>query len=223
MLLFTILGGTLVAQDLSIEHPVENTMDCGLNVFVGGQFSNLNGLNAILKEEGIPEGNPKFILIGGGINFIYGSHFLHFKGNAALNERREDSNSMRTSTWGFGAGINYGYKFYLGPVYAIPYAGISTDVLFIEIQDLPTNSTTIKNQISNRNISKLHNEVLSATLGCRLLIPNDWDTMLTGNDFSYQMPLKSSWFNGDFTTTNTPEINIGGFKIGIEILLLKGN
>lgn len=85
MLLFTVLGGTLVAQNISIEHPVEKTMNFGINVFVGGQFSNLNGLNALLKEEGIPEVNQRFMLLGGGINYIYENHFFRLKGNAAFN------------------------------------------------------------------------------------------------------------------------------------------
>lgn len=236
VVLFTILSGPLVAQNLTFAQsaestiknltfaqPAESTIDYGLNLLVGGQFANLKELNTIIKEDGIPEVNPNFILIGGGINFIYRNHFLHFKGNAALNERREDSNGMRTGARGFGAGISYGYKLDLGSVYIVPYTGVSTDGLIIEIQDLPTNSTTISNQLSNRNISKLHNEVLAASLGFRVLIPNDWETMLTGIDFSYQVPLKSSWFNGDFTTTAAPKVNVGGFKLGIEILLLKGN
>ncbi|WP_180336439.1 autotransporter domain-containing protein [Pontibacter ramchanderi] len=235
-MLLTLLSRPLVAQsftfaqptkstaeNLTFSQPAENTVDYGLNLLIGGQFSDLKELNAILKEDGISEVNPNSILIGGGINFIYRNHFMHFKGNAALNERREDSNGMRTKAHGFGAGINYGYKFDLGSVYLVPYAGLSRDALLIEIQDLPASHTPIRNQISNRNISKLHNEVLAASVGLRALIPNDWETMLTGIDFSYQVPLKSSWFNGDFTTTPAPKINVGGFKAGIEILLLKGN
>ena len=236
VLLFTLLSGPLVAQNftfaqptksssenLIFSQPAEITFDYGLNLSIGGQFSDLKELNTILKEEGIPEVNPSSILIGGGINFIYRDHFLHFKGNAALNERREDNNGMRTKARGFGAGISYGYKLDLGSVYLVPYAGLSTDGLLIEIQDLPASNIPIRNQISNRNISKLHSEVLAASFGLRALIPNDWETMLTGVDFSYQAPIKSSWFNGDFTTTSAPKINVGGFKAGIEILLLKGN
>ena len=221
-ILLTFLVLSVSAQDITFSHPIERTLDFGFNVYVGGQFSNLDKLNEIFKQEGIPDVNSNFLLIGGGMNFVYGNHFLHFKGSASLNEDEEDNNNIRTSASGFSAGINYGYRFYLGSVYAIPYAGITTDGLFIEIQDLPTDDTNIDNQILNRNISKLHNEVLAASLGCRFLIPNDSETLLTGFDFSYQFPLKSNWFNGDFSTTSTPELNVGGFKIGIEILFLTG-
>jgi hypothetical protein len=59
--------------------------------------------------------------------------------------------------------------------------------------------------------------------GCRLLMPNDWETMIAGIDISYQVPIKSNWFYGDYKTTNTPDLNIGGFKIGVEIGLFTSN
>lgn len=214
---------TAFSQNLTFHHPIEKKVNFGFNIFLGGQFSDLNDLNTIFIREKIPQVTPTFLTIGSGMNLIYGDHYLHFKGNASLNENKDDIDNVRTNAWGFGAGITYGYKIYLGPVLAIPYAGITTDVLFVEIQDLSMSNTSINNQIQTRNISKLHNEVFSTSLGCRFLIPNDWETMFTGIDLSYQIPIKRDWFNGDFLTTNTPDLNIGGFKIGIEILFLTGN
>jgi len=193
------------------------------NVFTGVQFSEIDNMNIILRSEGVSKVSSSYLLIGGGMNFIYGKHYVHFKGHGALNDPEKDLNNFRTSAWGFGGGITYGYGFGLSQFRLVPYVGLTNDELIIEIEELPIANSNIQTQIQNQNITKLHNEVFSAVIGLRILIPTDMETMFAGFDFGYHIPYRREWSNGDFSTTNTPNLNVGGFTLGIEILFTTDN
>lgn len=224
--LFTILtllnSATLIAQDFSFGHPKEEYFDFGFDIEVGGKFSNIEDLNKILKEEELPESKTNLLYIGGGMNFIYGNHLLHFNGNGAFDEVGNDLNGFRTKSRGWGAGINYGYRIGLSIFNLVSEFGIARDALVIEVEELANQNSGIRTRLNTPNVSKLNAEVFAASIGFRILFYNDFGTMFPGLNFSYQIPITSEWKTGDFDIENTPNVNVARFKLGIEILFLTG-
>ncbi|MEQ9468431.1 MAG: hypothetical protein RLN88_13535 [Ekhidna sp.] len=222
ILLFTIVISTY-SQDSTDTLHTKRSSKLGFNLYWGIQFVNFDNLNRILKQASIPAATSKHPLIGASIHYEFGRSLISLEGITSIGfTSSEDINDVRTDAAVSTIGINYGYKFYLFKVNMIPYLGVSVDGLRVEIQNLPPNDTNIEEQILNQNISKLHSEVLSATLGFRAMIPYKEPESI-GIDFRYQIPFDHYWYNGDFSTTNAPELNVGGFKVGLIVTIMTAN
>ena len=222
-IVYLLISTTMsIAQEFSLEHPTAYPVDFGFEFGFGIKFSDLTDLNRILTAEGLPKSPTSSPLVGSGMNLIFGNHMVHFNGNAVFNETGNDLNGTRNLTRGWGGGINYGYRIGLNIFNFVPTIGITRDALIVELEQLPSQTNNIQDQLSNRNISKLKSEVFAASIGFRVLFHSDNGTMFPGLNFSYQIPLDTQWLAGDFETTGAPSLNISQFKIGIEVLFLTG-
>ncbi|WKK77973.2 hypothetical protein QYS49_13455 [Marivirga salinae] len=222
IILLTILPLKIFAQEISFEHPSVNSFDFGINIAVGFKYSKIDELNKQLEAASLPKGDSNLPYLGGGMNFIYGNHFLHFNGNAAFNDDENELDGFTITTRGWGIGINYGYKIGLPIFNLIPTIGVSREALLFQIEDLSGKNQSFTNQLQNFNLLQLHSEILAASLGVKILFHDDYGTLFPSLSFEYQIPMKSIWIGNDSQISEAPSIEVSKFKLGIEIFLFRG-
>lgn len=209
------------AQESTAANEIDAATVVGFNTYSGLQLVNFEGLNQNLDQAGLPRASNAYLLLGGSLYYSFNGHALNAEGMGSIGfTSSQPIDGVKTEARVSSLGVNYGYRFGQGKFNLTPYVGVAIDILKVEIQDLPQSNTGIDDQIMDRTVSILSSEVASTTIGFRSLLPSG-NTHLIGIDFRYQIPIDTYWHHGNFTTLDAPNLNIGGFKIGFTLAVLR--
>lgn len=119
-----------------------------------------------------------------------------------------------TSSFGYAAHLHYGYMLDVFGVGVVPYTGISTTYLKVQIADHP-GSVPFQSVATTRNAVNLNNRVTGLDLGLKILGEVGDGEMRLGLDVRYTLPGLVVWDIDDQAVTGGPKTNTGGFRIGV--------
>lgn len=213
---FLLLVGynTLYAQD--------SKKSMGYILSAGGQFSILTDLNTTLENQGFKGVPSAFFYSGLGLDFNYKKHNFRFEGRVFTGSSK-DSN-MQTTGRGYITQLNYAYRFDFGSgISLMPYMGVSSNLLKLDVVSLNQTSVDFNQQLTQQNAVVIDNEIWGIDIGTRILLPFLYDEYMPALlTLGYTIPLSNKWTVGEQELLNSPDLNIGGFKVGLDFLLKSG-